>query len=226
MPGDPFKKVQPGQRLEISAAAYNAFIDAARAVRQHKVGGAEASPFLRQTGIVLVKNATGAAQDLFAVLGLDGPVISPTANESEFVRQVALNGVVPADATHRGRFCVLAEPLADGAIGRAVVAGVTPVRLLVDPETLYDYADVRDGSTQTLHNQPHGSARVLWVDPSGSTERWAVVRIDDGDYQAHVFILSNVPDANGYYPGEVQRYDVATQTWESLFLCKVIDINQ
>jgi hypothetical protein len=52
-----------------------------------------------------------------------------------------------------------------------------------------------------------------------------IVRLDDGDYEAHVLITSNVPDADRYYPGEVQRYDVATQTWISLFPCKVSDIN-
>jgi hypothetical protein len=36
MAGDAFKKVQPDQRLEITAEAFNAFLDAARAVREHK----------------------------------------------------------------------------------------------------------------------------------------------------------------------------------------------
>ena len=52
------------------------------------------------------------------------------------------------------------------------------------------------------------------------------MRLDGGDYQAHVFITGNVPDEDGYYPGEVQRYDPATKTWQTLFECKVMDINQ
>jgi hypothetical protein len=52
------------------------------------------------------------------------------------------------------------------------------------------------------------------------------VRLDDGDYQAHVLITSNAPDGDGYYPGVVQRYDVDTKTWQTLFECKVVDINQ
>lgn len=43
MAGDAFKKVQPGQRLEITAEAFNAFLDAARAVREHQQFGTEAS---------------------------------------------------------------------------------------------------------------------------------------------------------------------------------------
>ena len=56
--------------------------------------------------------------------------------------------------------------------------------------------------------------------------RIGAIRLDDGDLQAHVLITSNVPDADGYYPGEVQRYDVKNKTWETLFECKVVDINQ
>jgi len=226
MAGDAFKKVQPGQRLEITAEAFNAFLDAARAAREHKQFGTEASQFFRQSGIVKVKNASGADRGRFAVLGLSEPIILPAANETEFKRQVTFEGVVPAKNDHKGKFAVLLEPVAAGKIGLAVVAGVVPVRLQVDPAKLYDCAEIIDGNTQALRNQPHGSARVLWVEGTGSTERWAVVRLDDGDHQAHVLITGNAPDADGYYPGEVQRYDVDTKTWLTLFECKVLDINQ
>jgi hypothetical protein len=226
MAGDAFKKVQPGQRLEITAEAFNAFLDAARAVREHKQFGAEASQFFRQSGIVKVKNASGADRGRFAVLGLTEPIVLPADNPAEFKRQVTLEGVVPAKNEHKGKFAVLLEPVAAGKIGLAVVAGVVPVRLQVDPAKLYDCAEIIDGNTQALRNVPHGSARVLWVEATGSTERWAVVRLDDGDHQAHVLITGNVPDADGYYPGEVQRYDVDTKTWQTLFACKVLDINQ
>ena len=218
--------------MEIPAEAYNAFIDAARAVREHKVFGTEASQFFRQSGIVKVKNVSGSDQARFAVLGVTEPIILPADNPAEFKRQVTFEGVVPAKNDHKGKFAVLLEPIADGKIGLAVVAGVVPVRLQVDPEQLYDCAEIIHGDTQKLQNLPHGSARVLWVqepDPSDPTTqylRWAVVRLDDGDHQAHVLITSNVPDADGYYPGEVQRYDVATKTWQTLFACKVLDINQ
>jgi hypothetical protein len=232
MAGDAFKKVQPGQRLEITAEAYNAFLDAARAVREHKQFGTEASPFFRQSGIVKVKNASGSDQARFAVLGLTTPLILPADNLDEFKRQVTFQGVVPVPNQHAGRFAVLLEPLPAGQIGLAVIAGVVPVRLAVDPAQLYDGAEIIPGDTEKLRNVPHGSARVLWIqpsdpnDPSSLYRRWAIVRLDHGDAQAHVLITSNVPDENGYYPGEVQRYDVATKTWQTLFPCKVVDINQ
>lgn len=84
MPGDAFKKVQPGQRLQITAEAYNAFIDAALSVREHKQFGTEASPFFRQSGLVKVKNASSSGQARFAILGLDSPIIQPADNLDEF----------------------------------------------------------------------------------------------------------------------------------------------
>jgi hypothetical protein len=224
--GDAFKKVQAGQRIAITAEAYNSFVDAARAVREHKQFGAEASQFFRQSGIFKVRNTSGTDQGRFAVLGLSEPIILPAANEIEFKRQVTFEGVVPAKDEHKGKFAVLLEPIADGKIGLAVIAGVVPVRLKVDPDQLYDRAEIIDADTCKLLNVPHGSARVLWIDAIGSVERWAIVRLDDGDYQAHVLITSNVPDDDGYYPGVVQRYDVDTKTWQTLFECKVLDINQ
>jgi hypothetical protein len=227
VPGDPFKTAVPGQRLEIPAAAYNAFLDAARFARGrlHEADRDEDAAF-RQTGIVAVRNASGEDLGRFAVVALNAPVITPADNLQEFQNKVTFDGVKPTDPAKRERFAILLEPLAANAVGRGVVAGVTPVKLRVDPAQLYDFAAVELDQTGWLRNVPHGSARVLWVEPSGSIERWAVVRLDDGDFQSHVLVTSNVPDADGYYPGEVQRYDATTKTWQTLFACKVVDINQ
>ena len=227
MPGDPFKKVLPGQRVTIPAEAWNAFVDAANYVRARRHNTeSDATNEFRQTGIVRVRNNTGVALPRFAVLALSSPIIGPAANLQEFKNKVNFEGVTPYDPVADGRFAILLEPLDVNAIGRGIVAGVTPVKLIVDPEHLYDFAEMEPGNTLSLRNVPHGSARVLWIDAVGSEERWAIVRLDDGDYQTHVLITSNVPDDDGYYPGMVQRYDVDTKTWQTLFACKVVDINQ
>ncbi|MBM3982762.1 MAG: hypothetical protein FJ304_21325 [Planctomycetes bacterium] len=226
MPGDPFKNVTPGQRLEIPAAAYNAFLDAARQARGNLHDtDRDANALMRQSGIVRVRNTTGADLNRFAVVSLNAPIITPADNLQEFQNAVIFDGVVPT-AVLKERFAVLLEPLAADATGRAVVSGVTVVKVRVDPAQLYDFAAVEVGETGWLRNVPHGTARVLWVQSSGSVERWAVVRLDDGDFQAHVLVTSNAPDADGYFPGEVQRYDPAMKTWQTLFACKVVDVNQ
>lgn len=100
--GDAFKKVQAGQRIAITAEAYNAFIDAAQAVREHKQFGTEASQFFRQSDIVKVKNVSGSDQGRFSVLGVTEPIILPPDNLDEFKRQVNLDGGVAEDTPRSG----------------------------------------------------------------------------------------------------------------------------
>ena len=217
--GDAFKKVIAGAKLDIPAGAYNAFVDAATAYRQQQSQGAEAIPGHRQSGIVKVKNTTGSALSRFAVVGLGDPIVSPSDNAQEFARQVTFNAVLP---TFSGRYGMLVEPLDAGAIGMAVVAGVVAVKLQVS-NTLYAFADVA-GTHDYLTNVPHGSARVIWIEPGTGPIRWCIVRLDDGDFEAVVFITSNIPDGQGLYPGIVQRY--VGGGWVNEYACKVKDINQ
>ena len=119
--GDPFKKVQPGDRLEIPAAAYNAFIDAALA---HRASTREGPPSLRTHYKVLVRNNTGADLEQFATVGLGDAVITPAQNESAFKQQVLINAEVPVESKHQARFGVLTAPLKAGAISdRVVISG-------------------------------------------------------------------------------------------------------
>jgi len=227
MGGDPFKKVLPGQKLQIPAEAFNGFIDAAAYVRarQHNAE-TDAADSIRQTSIVRVRNTTDEPVPRFGVLTLGDSIIQPEDNESEFKNTVAFDGSKPEDPVEPGKYAIVLEPLDKDTIGRGIVAGVTPVKLKVNPEQLYDFAEVEKDTTARLINVPHGSARVLWVEDNEDEERWAVVRIEPADFQAHVFIQSNKPDDEGFYPGVVQRYKVATGEWETLFDCKVLDINQ
>ena len=83
---------------------------------------------------MLVRNDSGSNQNRMAVLGVEAPIIDPSANEEEFRRRVALSCVAPEEGTHEGRFVVLAEPIANGKIGRAYAAGVCPVKIDVPDE--------------------------------------------------------------------------------------------
>ena len=75
------------------------------------------------SGIVLVKNSSGADRDRFDILGIDGPIIAPTDNPDEFKNRVTIDGITPAMADHTGQFVILAEPIASGAIGRGHLDG-------------------------------------------------------------------------------------------------------
>jgi len=129
------QKVKPGDPLVIPAGTYNTFVDAARDYLDRRNDqGQEAHPAARNSGIVLVRNDIDPPQaaDRFWVLGIDVPVITPTDNETEFQNRVVLSGAVPWISSYRGRFVVLLEPLAAGAIGLGVVSGVCPCKVYVN----------------------------------------------------------------------------------------------
>jgi len=195
---DSLRKVRRGDPLEIPAETFNTFIDAARDFQNRTQNRQSTNTQeLRQTGTLLVKNGSGQDRQRFEVLAIDRPIFLPSDSLWSFQDQVAVIGVVPDEDKHVGRFVVLLEPLRDGMIGRAVVSGVTPVRLNVLNEA-HEWADIEDGETDSLKTDTAGSAFILWKEPAGSGGyggygygygyygglRWALVRIgnlSDGD---------------------------------------------
>ncbi|MCP4594496.1 MAG: hypothetical protein GY842_27510, partial [bacterium] len=177
------KRAQRGAPLVIPAETFNAFVDVAldHQRRQRGVGrtGQREQP---QTGIILIRNESGAARARFDVLGIAGPIIKPSDNADAFKERVALRGVTPA-AEHAGRFVVLTEPLATGAIGRAYADGICPVRVEMVDENL-GFAEVEAGTVDTLQSASGGSAGLLWVQPVEERDHpaiaWTVARIGGG----------------------------------------------
>jgi len=160
---DPMKKVQSGDPLVIPAQAYNAFVDAAKDFQQRtRHVGQQATPGYRSAGIVLVKNESGEDRDRFDILGLGEPVILPDAggsSEQTFKNTVALRGEMPDGTLHEGKFAILAEPLAAGAIGRAYLAGVTAARLrLEDSAQEVARAEIIDADATALQPASDGSS--------------------------------------------------------------------
>jgi len=172
---DTLKKVKSGEPLRIPAATFNTFVDAARDYLQRQQGtGQTATQTFRQTGIVPVKNASGADRGRFDILGIDSPVFTPTESIESFKNTVAVKGVTPA-AGHTGSFVVLLEPVADGEIGGGVVSGVTPVKVNVADES-HGYADIAAGQAGYLASGESGSALILWKE-TGTGQKWALVKI-------------------------------------------------
>ena len=130
MAGDVLKKVKTGDPLRIPAQTFNVFIDMAKDYQGHKMqGGQFAQREFQQSGIVLVKNSSGGDCDRFAVLGINGPLFSPTVNLESFKNKVVRTGSTPCESTHFGNFVILQEPIQAGAIGSAWIAGVCPVQI-------------------------------------------------------------------------------------------------
>jgi hypothetical protein len=132
--GDPFKKVTAGQRLKIPAAAYNAFIDAARAAAAAK-GRTAALPLSdHPPDTVLIRNSSGYDIQRFGTLRVTGVLIGPEDEEGEpedsFLNQWALEGIAPLGEPEE-MLAITIEPIAQDAIGRACLGGhATPAQVL------------------------------------------------------------------------------------------------
>jgi len=197
---DHMKKVQSGDPLVVPAQAYNAFVDAAKDFQQRtRHVGQQATPGYRSASIVLVKNESGEDRDRFDVLGLGEPVILPDAGgsaEQSFKNAVALRGQMPDATLHEGKFAILAEPLAAGAIGRAYLAGVTVVRLrLEDSAQDVARAEIIDADAAALQPAPDGSAQVLWHQQQ-TGDVWAIVRLGNAA-PAGVWVQITSTEASG-----------------------------
>ena len=179
MGGDPLKKVRPGDPLKIPAAGYNAMVDAARAEQQRRHGiDRSAKPGFVEPAMVLVKNNSGADRDRFDILGIDGPIFTPTDNLDSFKNDRAVKGITPTTADHTGNFVILLEPLKAGKIGSAVASGVCVVKVNVT-DTDHEYADVANAQAAYMASGHSGAARILWAE-SGTGQKWALVRIGAG----------------------------------------------
>ncbi len=174
MPGDNFRKRSSGDPFAMKAPLYNALIDAARQTKQnrHDVAG-NFQPDHRTSTIVPIRNSSGVDQSRNGILGIAGPIIGPSDNLDEFLRQVALEGTAPTLA-HVARWAVLVEPLAAGAIGRAVVSGlaICPITMRNDK---HQYVEINNSGQ--LESGDSGSARIVWVAGTSGTQ-WAILNID------------------------------------------------
>ncbi len=176
MAGDVLKKVKSGDPLRISAQTFNTFIDMVKDYHGRKIqGGQFAQREFSQSGIVLVKNSSGADCDRFGVLGINGPLFSPTVNLESFKNKVVLTGSTPYESNHSGNFVILQEPIRAGAIGSAWIAGVCPVQIDMI-NTSHKFADIADGDSTTLQCGFSGTARIVWAD-YGTGIQWGIVHI-------------------------------------------------
>ncbi len=202
---DTIQKVRPGQPLRIPATAYNAFVDAAVAHKdQQDLTGRDPLRGARQAGIVSVKNTTAGTVPRLGVLGIDGPLFTPTANLNEFKSRVLISGVAPTVADHTSSFVITLEPIAAGKIGRAYAAGVCPVQVNITDE-VHQFADV-NGSTANLESYGRGDAKILWREAATGTV-WTLVRLGAGGADTDEMNLKEIGST-----GETETAD--TDTWD------------
>lgn len=172
---DPYAKVTPGQEITINSGVWNSCIDAARAQRnRHQSRMFEPGETFRQGSIIRVKNGSGAGLLRSSVLGVTAPLILPGDNLEVFQNEVLFGAAAPS-ATSPGRFVILIEPIGNGNIGRAMIAGVCQVKVNI-VNAAHIWCECATGVTANLVSGATGSSELIWQE-SGLGVKWAVVRI-------------------------------------------------
>jgi hypothetical protein len=198
--GDALRKVTAGDPFKPAAQAWNTFIDvaqASRAKQRSQTAGPVPAPSLGP-GLCYIQNNSGANLDRFAVVGLDVATFLPSDNADTFAAQVTFSGLTPTTAAHAGKFAILLEPCAMGAVAHAVVSGVVPVKLNV--QSAGDtFADVDDGVAGDLKTSGSGAAQILWKETGTGAGKWGYVRLGGGgalptgqyEYMGYVMVSQN-----------------------------------
>ncbi len=157
------------------AGDWNAFARAANAHLDGRGVTPPPVPRIRGASIIRVENTTGSDVARFGILGVNGITISPTDNADQFKSVPCVEGYTPATGTHEGKFVITLEPIAAGAIGKAVVSGLAVCELLVLDED-HRFATIINSGTGGLVSAAVGSAQILYVE-SGTGTKWALVRL-------------------------------------------------
>jgi len=160
---------------DISVSAYNDMLDMLRWWKQTQRNGGQGSfSSDYNQGVFLCKNASGGDLPAFSVVGINGPLFTPTYNLQEFKNKTVLTASTPDADYHTKKFGVLLNPCSNNGIARVCVCGLTPVQLSVQSED-DTICGIADGySTHLITGS--GETPIIWKD-SGTGTKWGLVFI-------------------------------------------------
>ena len=175
------KRVRPGDPMRIPASAFNRWQDAADAFQRNRWSmGGDQLPVARQSEFVTIRNDTGDDLDQFSIVGLDAPLILPSANLERWKVQRSWSAVAPTKAGYRGKIAVTLRPIAADAYGIAQVHGDAVVNVRGTQGTKR-FADIIDNDTSALEFADSGVAEVVWAATDTGAQAgdyWTVVRLN------------------------------------------------
>ena len=210
---DPLRKVRRGEPLSIPAEAWNRLIDIARADGSDRLlAGAEQAAGRRDLDVALVKNTSARDLPLWGGIALGPPVFPPASGETgslpqDFAERTVLEGREPTACAGRG--AILLQPLAPGAIGRAVVSGILCCRVRVSATGMRRAAFVPwDASAESLYPLADhaGPLELLWAE-QGTGVRYAVAMVGGSDRR----FLAQVT-GSAAIQGEANRWNYTIRT--------------
>lgn len=201
MTGDAMRRVTRGDRLEISAAAWNEVREATAALRGRRFDlGTDDRRAIWDTGIVLAQNETGADLQRTDVVGLVDLVGVDQGDGAEKKRRILQRPVfaaaTPDIADHLGRWGVTFEPIRQHEVGRVYVSGVFPAWIdLLDHDHCYCDLRAEAPTRDALESRADGAGLILWRDD------------DDGESLGEMLALIHV----GPYPRPTWQYATLTE---------------
>jgi hypothetical protein len=220
---DAFKKVRPGDKLEIQARAWNQVIDQVTTKPRFATGDPGGSSTYLE---VPCENKSGNNVPRWGVLAITGVLVQPTgasgANATNsFQRQPGVIGVTPSGPVY-GRFVIAVEPINNDTIGRVAIDGVVQCKVHVR-DTKHKFARTKDGSVSQLESADSGDAVLLWAEPTSGTDKWGLVRIGQTQQQLRVAKYKPTGGATGgtgpawavHTLGEVDVYEDGTPPSET-----------
>lgn len=162
--GDPLRKVRSGEKLVITADAWNAMIDVVNSFRLQQTSPIDRTRGYRET-IVRAKNGTGGALDIFSVVALNWIGYASTGDaESATIWQAEKPGWSASDPL-QNFIGILLDPLPDdGRFVRVGVAGAFPVKIDSDgyaPNLFDGYCDAETDNTGNLKQMRGGRFQIV-----------------------------------------------------------------
>jgi hypothetical protein len=199
MTSNPYRTVNPGDRLRIPAKTWNQLVGVAKDQAYGGDAGLGAHGAAARS-LVLVRNSSGADVDRFGVLAVGDALIDPAASAPGFLERVAVDGESVTSA-NAGSFVVATEPIRNGAVGRAAIVGAMPLKLTINSES-DQYAAAVPGAS-VLHTAGAGGARVIWKEAGTGAGKYAIV--DLGSASASRRVLAKITGSSAM-AGENNRW--------------------
>ncbi len=182
-----FDKVSAGQKFTPKAGEWNAFIDAARYVKNMQ-GGMTVDAGKRQAraGIVLVHNTSDDDMPVFAPMYISGPIVEVEDEETALKFMDGLPAFTAdkfsEDEDLEKPLVILQQPIKSDEMGKALIFGITPVRISnADEDGDFAVPDTEDGTGFAMASS--GSCRILWQ--GDGDEAWAIVQMGAPDSQEY-----------------------------------------
>jgi len=221
MPTDPLHPVLPGDELEIKAATWNAFIDAAIDFQRRRVPATrESAPTDIAARLILpVRNDSAADRVRGDVLEINAVFPTPADNPNAFATRPGLRGIAPTGDPNKPTATLL-EPAADGKHARAILAGLAAGRVYVasaaeDSSHRYLFARPSPSDPTKYTLAPYGPHRILWRESGTGTKNALIIHGAGGTDGTVICTAANqIPAASSSAPGtatvQPQRIDPTT----------------